>query len=113
MSRLLSHCPSLNRGVSHDHTRPDGGQSPSTTSPRPSLTDNTLLRATSDAEKNASPSEPTGNTELDCQVLRQRAFEAVVWGMPAVNTQLMYDQMLKAGGKVGQIIYWGQAPRLA
>jgi len=25
--------------------------------------------------------------------------------MPAVNIQLMYDQMLKAGGKVGQINY--------
>lgn len=46
--------------------------------------------------------------DLDRRVIQQRAFQAVVWGMPAVNTELMYDQMLKAGGKVGQIIYWGK-----
>jgi hypothetical protein len=28
--------------------------------------------------------------------------------MPAVNTELMYDQMLKAGGNPGQVIYWGK-----
>jgi hypothetical protein len=28
--------------------------------------------------------------------------------MPAVNTLLMYDQMTKAGGKPGEIIYWGR-----
>jgi hypothetical protein len=28
--------------------------------------------------------------------------------MPAVNAELMVDQMLKAGGKPGQIIYWGK-----
>jgi len=40
--------------------------------------------------------------------LRGRAIEAVIWGMPAVNTLLMYDQMIKAGGKPGEIIYWGR-----
>ena len=28
--------------------------------------------------------------------------------MPAVNTELMYDEMLKAGGKPGEVIYWGK-----
>ena len=42
------------------------------------------------------------------QFIRSRAAEAVIWGMPAVNTALMYDQMLKAGGKVNQIVYWGR-----
>jgi hypothetical protein len=41
-------------------------------------------------------------------LVRSRAVEAVIWGMPAVNTELMYDQMLKAGGKVNQMIYWGR-----
>jgi hypothetical protein len=45
--------------------------------------------------------------DLSNRNIERRAFEAVIWGMPAVNTELMYDQMLKAGGKVGQIIYWG------
>ena len=28
--------------------------------------------------------------------------------MPAVNTELMFDEMVKAGGKPGQVIYWGK-----
>jgi len=75
--------------------------------PRGPSTDNVILRSTSDAPKTAGR-EPAENTGLDRQVIRQRAFQAVVWGMPAVNTALMYDQMIRAGGKVGQIIYWGK-----
>lgn len=45
---------------------------------------------------------------LASRMIEQRASEAVIWGMPAVNTELMYDQMVKAGGKAGQIIYWGE-----
>ena len=47
------------------------------------------------------------NRSLSDWTIQQRATEAVIWGMPAVNTLLMYDEMLKAGGKAGQIIYWG------
>jgi len=82
--------------------------STSTTPPGTPITDNVIVRATPDAEKSVRLSKPTGSTELDRQVIRQRAFEAVVWGMPAVNTVLMYDQMVRAGGKLGQIIYWGK-----
>lgn len=46
--------------------------------------------------------------ELRSRAIERRAVEAAIWGMPAVNTLLMYDQMLKAGGKPGQIIYWGK-----
>jgi hypothetical protein len=42
------------------------------------------------------------------QLVRSRAVEAVIWGMPAVNAELMYEQVLKAGSKVNQIIYWGR-----
>jgi hypothetical protein len=45
--------------------------------------------------------------DLARRSIERRAVEAVIWGMPAVNTELMYDQMFKAGGKVNQIIYWG------
>ena len=48
------------------------------------------------------------NSDLTGRIIEQRATEAVIWGMPAVNTLLMYDQMLKAGGNVNQIIYWGR-----
>jgi hypothetical protein len=46
--------------------------------------------------------------ELARRAIERRAVEAVIWGMPAVNTELMHDQMVKAGGKPGQIIYWGK-----
>ncbi|TXH80690.1 MAG: DUF1254 domain-containing protein [Rhizobium sp.] len=46
--------------------------------------------------------------EVGERLVRSRATEAVIWGMPAVNTLLMYDQMIAAGGKVGEIVYWGR-----
>lgn len=43
------------------------------------------------------------------RLLQARAVEAVIWGMPAVNTDLMRQEMLtKTPGKVNQIIYWGR-----
>jgi hypothetical protein len=45
----------------------------------------------------------------DDRLVHSRAVEAVVWGMPAVNTDLMLQQMqTKTGGKVNQVIYWGR-----
>jgi hypothetical protein len=46
--------------------------------------------------------------ELARRSQERRAVETVIWGTPAVNTELMYDQMVKAGGKPGEIIYWGK-----
>ena len=47
--------------------------------------------------------------ELTRRIIERRAFEAVVWGMPAVNYDLMLQEMLsKTNGKVGQVIYWGR-----
>jgi hypothetical protein len=41
--------------------------------------------------------------------IERRAVEAVIWGMPAVNTDLMRQEMLtKTSGKVNQVIYWGR-----
>ena len=46
--------------------------------------------------------------ELAERSLHRRAVEAVIWGMPAVNYDLMLQEMLsKTGGKVNQVIYWG------
>jgi len=43
------------------------------------------------------------------QLMRSRAVEAVIWGMSAVNTDLMRQEMLtKTRGKVNQFIYWGR-----
>src|SRR6516164_8103252 len=47
--------------------------------------------------------------QLEQRALHRRAFEAVIWGMPAVNYDLMLQEMLtKTPGKVGQVIYWGR-----
>jgi hypothetical protein len=47
--------------------------------------------------------------ELSRRSLQRRAVEAVIWGMPAVNYDLMLQEMLtKTNGKVGEVIYWGR-----
>jgi hypothetical protein len=42
------------------------------------------------------------------RMIQRRAIEAVIWAMPAVNYELMLQEMLRSGGKVGQVIYWGR-----
>jgi hypothetical protein len=42
--------------------------------------------------------------------IERRAVEAVIWGMPAVNYDLMYQEMLKLGGRPNQIVYWSRLP---
>jgi len=36
---------------------------------------------------------------LNDRVIERRAIEAVIWGMPAVNYDLMLQEMLRLGGK--------------
>jgi hypothetical protein len=55
-----------------------------------------------------SPTQTTSSADVQTNLLRSRAVEAVIWGMPAVNYDLMLQEMLtKTPGKVGQVIYWG------
>ncbi len=47
--------------------------------------------------------------QLAERTIHRRAVEAVIWGMPAVNYELMLQEMLtKTPGQVGQVIYWGR-----
>src|SRR5262249_53236815 len=47
--------------------------------------------------------------DLNRRMIERRAVDAKIWGIPAVNTDLMRQQMLtKTAGKVGQVIYWGR-----
>jgi hypothetical protein len=47
--------------------------------------------------------------DLAARAAHRRAVEAVIWGMSAVNTDLMRQEMLtKTPGKVNQFIYWGR-----
>ena len=54
-------------------------------------------------------SAASAQTTLQDQLIRSRAVEAAIWGMSAVNTDLMRQEMLtKTPGKVNQFIYWGR-----
>jgi hypothetical protein len=47
--------------------------------------------------------------DLARRTVERRAVEAVIWGMPAVNTELMLREMLnKTKGTVNEIVYWGR-----
>lgn len=51
-----------------------------------------------------------GREEIADRVVRGRAFEAVIWGMPVINFELMYQAMRQAGGGFNQIVYWSGLP---
>jgi hypothetical protein len=43
------------------------------------------------------------------RAIYRRAIEAVIWGMPAVNYDLMLQEMLnKTPGRMNEVIYWGK-----
>src|SRR5262245_30340544 len=47
--------------------------------------------------------------DLKRRAIERRAVEAVIWGMPAVNYDLMLQEMLtKTPGKINEVIYWGR-----
>jgi hypothetical protein len=55
----------------------------------------------------AQASQPAAFPELEQQVMRHRAVEAMIWGMPAVNLDLMYQTMLRETPcRDNQMLYW-------
>jgi hypothetical protein len=57
----------------------------------------------------SAPAQGFSAEELATRHIERRAVEAVIWGMSAVNTDLMLQEMLtKTTGKVNQVIYWGR-----
>ena len=46
--------------------------------------------------------------ELARRTLKRRAVEAVIWGMPAVNFELMYQAFVGVKGAPNQIAYWSR-----
>jgi hypothetical protein len=65
-----------------------------------------LAAASTFATLNAPHAQTLTPSQLAQRTIERRAIEAVIWGMPAVNTELMYQAMLKLGGKPNQIVYW-------
>ena len=55
------------------------------------------------------PSEAASFQDLERQVLQHRAIEAVIWGMPTVNRDLMHQAMLReTKAKDNQMLYWSR-----
>jgi len=49
--------------------------------------------------------------DLVRRTVERRAIEAVIWGMPAVNYDLMYQAMVReTKGSFNQIVYWSRLP---
>ena len=46
------------------------------------------------------------------QAIHRRAVEAINWGMPAVNLDLMLQAGIRAGAKPNQIVYWSRLTRV-
>src|SRR5882757_3204483 len=64
----------------------------------------TLALATSALSQTFSADDLTRRT------VERRAVEAVIWGMPAVNFELLYQAMVQAKGSWNQIIYYSRLP---
>ena len=60
--------------------------------------------------KNSKPNtvSPFTPNQLAERTLHRRAIEVVIWGMPAVNAQLMYDAVKNCGGDFNQIVLWSR-----
>ena len=48
--------------------------------------------------------------DLARRTLERRAVEAVIWGIPAVNFDLMLQAAISAKGKTNQVVYWSRLP---
>ena len=46
--------------------------------------------------------------EAKQRLIESRAVEAVIWGIPAVNYDLMLQEFKRIGGKENQIVYWSR-----
>lgn len=62
------------------------------------------------AHSNVAKTTPASSpAELAERMVHRRAVEAVIWGMPAVNYDLMLQEMLnKTSAKQNEIVYWSR-----
>jgi len=59
----------------------------------------------------SAPAQNLATDDLNNRLIHSRAVEAIIWGMPAVNTDLMLQAMAgSAKGKPNQIVYWSRLP---
>ena len=48
------------------------------------------------------------SAELAERAIQRRAVEAVIWGMPAVNAELLFQAMADAKADFNQVTYWSR-----
>ena len=72
------------------------------------LTACTQTQPPTNSQTGASPARLSAN-ELNRRATERRAVEAVIWGMPVVNYELMYQEMVrKVHGDFNQVLYWSR-----
>ena len=57
-----------------------------------------------------SNAQTLSSEDLARRTIERRAVEAVIWGMPAVNYDLMFQAAVRAKGGFNQVIYWSRLP---
>src|ERR1700744_5462281 len=67
-------------------------------------------KATGDMKLSLARLNDLNTEQLNRVVVEHRAFEAGVWGMPAVNFQLLCDATLAVGSAMNQVVYWSKLP---
>jgi hypothetical protein len=58
--------------------------------------------------QDTKPDSSITPAQLAERTLHRRAVEAVIWGMPAVNAELMFKAVREAKGDFNQVVYWSR-----
>jgi hypothetical protein len=58
--------------------------------------------------QNTKPDSSITPAQLSERTLHRRAIGAVIWGMPAVNAELMFNAMRDAKADFNQVVYWSR-----
>jgi len=67
------------------------------------------VQAQSPSPSSSNNAQKLSAEELNRRTIERRAVEAVIWGMPAVNYDIMYQAMVRdVKGAQNQIVYWSR-----
>jgi hypothetical protein len=58
----------------------------------------------------SAQAQSLSHEELARRTVERRAIEAVIWGMPAVNFELMFQAMVQSKGDWNQLVFWSRLP---
>jgi hypothetical protein len=64
----------------------------------------------SDTLAGVPSARPFPPDELHRRTVHRRAVEAVVWGLPAVNFELLFRSLARLGGGWNEVAYWSRLP---